>query len=75
MTKPTTTFVTNFVKGVRNGLAAPFFALNPPRVRTKIDSRLFEPSYRPLSEDKSNIQSDFDKAVTNARKELFPNSN
>lgn len=64
MTQPNTSFMTNFMKGVRNGLVAPFVALNPPRVQTKIDRRLFETSYRSPAEDMLNIKSDFDKAVT-----------
>ena len=71
MTQPNTSFMTNFMKGVRNGLVAPFVALNPPRVQTKIDRRLFETSYRSPAEDMLNIKSDFDKAVTYARKELY----
>ena len=70
MTQPNTSFMTNFMKGVCNGLVAPFVALNPPRVQTKIDRRLFETSYRSPAEDMLNIKSDFDKAVTYARKEL-----
>ena len=70
MTKPTTTFVTNFMKGMREGLAAPFVAFCPTRVQTKIDRRLLEVSYRSPAEDITNIKSDFDKAVAYARKEL-----
>lgn len=70
MTLPNKSFMTNFMKGVRNGLAAPFVAMNPPCVRTKIDRRLFESSYRSPAEDMINIKSDFDKAVAYARKEL-----
>ena len=75
MTKTTKTFLTSFVKGVRHGLVDPFLAFNPPRIRTKIDRRLLESSYRPISEDRSNIQRDFNKALTNARKEIFPSRN
>ena len=70
MTKLNTSLMTNFMKGVRDGLVAPFVALNPPRVRTKIDRRLFETSYRSPAEDMINIKRDFDKAVAYARKEL-----
>ena len=70
MTKSNTSLMTNFMKGVCDGLAAPFVALNPPRVRTKVDRRLFETSYRSPAEDMLNIKSDFDKAVAYARKEL-----
>lgn len=70
MTKLNTSLMTNFMKGVCDGLAAPFVALNPPRVRTKIDRRLFETSYRSPAEDMINIKRDFDKAVAYARKEL-----
>ncbi|MDO4938261.1 MAG: hypothetical protein Q4E62_10115, partial [Sutterellaceae bacterium] len=61
---------TAFIKGLRDGLTAPFTAFNPAPVRTQIPQCLVEPSYRPQSEDWLHIRSYFDKALVNTRKEI-----
>ena len=66
MSKRTIDNVNSFLKGLRNGLTAPFLAFNPPPVRTKIDPQLLEPTYRPLSEDRTSIKSCFKKAMGKA---------
>ena len=70
MSKRTIDYVNSFLKGLRNGLTAPFLAFNPPRVRTKIAPQLLEPTYRPLSEDRTSIKSCFEKAMGKAVTEL-----
>ena len=55
---------------MREGLAAPSYVFNPPRVRTKIDQSVIEPSYQPPCEDALNIQRDFEKALAQVRKDL-----
>lgn len=70
MSKRTINNVNSFLKVLRNGLTAPFLAFNPPPVRTKIDPQLLEPTYRPLSEDRTSIKSCFKKAMGKAVTEL-----
>lgn len=59
-----------FFRGLLAGMAAPITAFAPAAFSTPIDSWVMTPSYRPQSEDKKNIQRDFDKVLARVSKEI-----
>lgn len=59
-----------FIRGMLDGMAAPMTAFAPAPVHTKIDSWVTTPTYRPRSEDRKNIQRDFEKVMGRVRHEI-----
>ncbi len=59
-----------FARGVLAGLAAPFAAFNPPKVRVTVEDWVKTPSYRPWSEDRKNLQQDFAKVIGSVSDEI-----
>lgn len=66
---------TAFLTGLVDGMSSARYAFNPPVISTRIDHEVLKPSYRSPEEDKRNIQSDFDKAVTHVRQEIANQAN
>jgi hypothetical protein len=59
-----------FWKGVLDGLSAPITAFSPKSIRSRVDPKIVEPSYRSPEEDRHNIRLYFEKAIKDARKEV-----
>lgn len=51
-----------FCRGVLDGVSAPTVAFSPPKLDTRFDSRILEPTYVGPEVDQDNLKRDFEKA-------------
>lgn len=61
---------TEFIIGLINGMAAPFTAISPEPLATRVPEELERSSYIPPSEDIKNIAGDFAKVIERVRPEI-----
>ena len=58
-----------WIRGLLDGLAAPFTAFAPSRISTQVEKSLVQYSYVGPSEDAANIRRDFEKVLKRVQQE------
>lgn len=51
-----------FCRGFMDGVSAPTVAFSPPKLDTRFDGRILEPTYVGPETDQDNLKRDFEKA-------------